>query len=285
MPFFKALGGASQLLSTGVNIYTNKIDSGKDIARLQMRGNAWNVDDLVAAITAIDPIGAVADQLSEYWNGEENVMLQKMLNGVFTTESALSDPLILDISGRDGDASLLSKESILEAAQMLGKNKGLLTALCMHSAGDTTLNMRYGGTTYIPASGTATLPTISGRGIVMDDTMDYNPTTKVGTVYLFAKGAVGRGEGMPKNPLEYARAPSTNGGQDMIYSRRHFILHPRGWKWTENSVSKDTPSNAELALAANWERVYNRENLRIVKMIAKFDVPTAPVSVTTPENP
>ena len=44
------------------------------------------------------------------------------------------------------------------------------------------------------------------------------------------------------------------------------ILHPRGVKFTDTTVVDDTPSNAELALEANWSRVYEAKNIRIVRV-------------------
>jgi hypothetical protein len=85
--------------------------------------------------------------------------------------------------------------------------------------------------------------------------------------FLFGPGAVGYGEGSPKVPSETGRAPLTNGGQEYLVSRRHFVLHPRGIRWTPVSgvPAKKTPSDVELANEANWTRVYQPQNIRIVR--------------------
>ena len=46
--------------------------------------------------------------------------------------------------------------------------------------------------------------------------------------------------------------------------RSRYILHPRGVKFTSATVAGDTPTNAELELAANWTRVWENKNVRIV---------------------
>ena len=50
----------------------------------------------------------------------------------------------------------------------------------------------------------------------------------------------------------------------VIYGTLHYLLHPRGVKFTSTTVAGDTPTNAELELAANWTRVWENKNVRIV---------------------
>jgi hypothetical protein len=47
-------------------------------------------------------------------------------------------------------------------------------------------------------------------------------------------------------------------------NRRRFILHPRGVKFTSASVAAANPTNAELETAANWVRVWENKNVRVV---------------------
>jgi hypothetical protein len=46
------------------------------------------------------------------------------------------------------------------------------------------------------------------------------------------------------------------------------VLHPRGIRWTPVSgvPAKTSPSNTELENVANWTRVYEPKNIRIVRM-------------------
>ena len=57
---------------------------------------------------------------------------------------------------------------------------------------------------------------------------------------------------------------------NILINRRHFILHPRGIKFKNASVAGDSPTNAELAAADNWERVYESKNIRIVQFKHKI---------------
>jgi hypothetical protein len=41
-------------------------------------------------------------------------------------------------------------------------------------------------------------------------------------------------------------------------------MHPRGVKFTSASVAGANPTNAELATAANWIRVWENKNVPVV---------------------
>ena len=49
-----------------------------------------------------------------------------------------------------------------------------------------------------------------------------------------------------------------------LINRRRYILHPRGVKFTSAAVAADSPTNAELENGANWTRVFENKNVRIV---------------------
>lgn len=92
------------------------------------------------------------------------------------------------------------------------------------------------------------------------------------TSYLFGPGAFGRGtaplDGTPlqggfgTEGVELARVPLDS--DSVLINRRRYILHPRGVKFNSASVAGDSPTNAELELAANWTRVWENKNVRIV---------------------
>jgi hypothetical protein len=50
----------------------------------------------------------------------------------------------------------------------------------------------------------------------------------------------------------------------VLINRRRYILHPRGVKFTSAAVAGDSPTNAELENGANWTRVFENKNVRIV---------------------
>ena len=87
------------------------------------------------------------------------------------------------------------------------------------------------------------------------------------TTYLFGNGAVAMGNGSPVGHVatETDRDKQTGAGIDYLINRKAFILHPRGIAYT-GAVREhvETPTRAELAMAANWKPVYESKQLRIV---------------------
>jgi hypothetical protein len=129
---------------------------------------------------------------------------------------------------------------------------------------------------FVPDSeGKVQIKSFQGRRVIVDDTLPTRNGTTDGIVYtsyLFGPGAFGKGSSpLDTEPLqggfgtagvEIARAPLDS--DTILINRRRYILHPRGVKFTSASVAGDTPTNAELELGANWTRVFENKNVRMV---------------------
>jgi hypothetical protein len=108
------------------------------------------------------------------------------------------------------------------------------------------------------------VPTYLGKRVIVDDGLPA--ANGVYTTYIFGEGAFGLGEGAAPVPTEFDR--DSLAGDDIMINRRHFILHPRGVAWQN---ANGNPTNTELATAANWERVYEPKNVRIVAFKHKLE--------------
>ena len=62
--------------------------------------------------------------------------------------------------------------------------------------------------------------------------------------------------------VEWTRAALAS--DSVFINRRRYILHPRGVKFTSAAVVGNSPTNAELENGANWSRVFESKNVRIV---------------------
>ncbi len=76
---------------------------------------------------------------------------------------------------------------------------------------------------------------------------------------------MGNGSPVGHVATEMDRDKQTGAGIDYLINRKAFILHPRGIAYT-GAVREhvETPTREELAMAANWEPVYESKQLRIV---------------------
>ena len=258
MPYWKDLTGDDEVLSDSSALTPGKIGSGQDIAVLLMRGKAWGVNDLAKALSGDDPMKAIGDLVAEYWARMKQKVLLAELKGVFSAASMSGN--VHDISAELDAAAKISGSSFITAKNKLGDNSDKLTAVMMHSATFTALEQQ-NLIAYIPNSqGIVEFPTYMGKRIIVDDGCPVE--TDVYTTYLFGEGAIGEGNGAAPVPTETDR--DSLAGEDILINRQHFLLHPRGVKFTSSSVVGSSPTNTELATAANWNRVYENKNIKII---------------------
>jgi len=278
MPFFQDLTGNSQNLSDTSPLETRKIGTEKDVARIIYRGNAWSSNELANAVSGADPMAAIAELVAAWWVRDEQQTLLNMMKGVFqdnidNDSGDLVHTAAAEATGdvkeyNDTSPTVMNPYAIIDARQKLGDAANKFTALMMHSKCYTDL-LKQNLIQFIPASdGRTKLPTYMDYRVLVDDGCPTRAGTTSGTVYrsfLFAQGAIARGEGSPETPAETDR--DSLAGEDILISRRHFLLHTRGIKWTEDTVTDNiSPSNADLALAANWDRVYEKKSIRMVML-------------------
>ena len=272
LPFFNDLTDEDQVLDDNTDLTVGAITTGLDKARLLARVGVFGATDLSAALSGEDPLAAIADLFAQWWVRREQRILMSVLNGVFASNVENNDSdLILDVSEESGNAGRLTLENILNGAQLLGDNKGIFTAMCMHSACETILNTQYGGVTFTPSEKPGILYDFNGKSVIMDDLMPYNPVTKEATIYLFGQGAVASGEGNVPVPFETNREPLKQGGRSYLVQRRAFIMHVRGVKWREAVCIKQHPTNTELENHLNWLRVYEKKAIRVVKLVVRAE--------------
>jgi len=270
MPFWNDLTGDSEIMMDSGALTPGKIGSNKDVARKHGRARAWAANGLSALLSGDDPLGAIANLVSSYWAREMQKILLATLNGVFASSSMSGH--VHDISAETGDAALISGETFIDAVQKLGDAKELLTGVMMHSAVEAYLAKRQ-LIEYVQEAGQSDrVGFFLNKRVIVDDSMPYDTATKTGVAYLFGQGAVALGNGSHPRIIETEvdRDSLASSGEDYLINRRIFILHPRGIKWTENTVADVFPTNAELSNGANWERVYEPKAIRIVKF--KFKI-------------
>ncbi|OMF54686.1 coat protein [Paenibacillus rhizosphaerae] len=266
MPYWNDLSGEDEVLSDSGALTPGKITAGQDVAALFIRGRAWSSNDLAYVLAGSDPMAAIGDLVASYWARRRQALLFSMLKGVFASPSMAGN--IHDISGETGAAAVIAGETFLDAKQKLGDASDLLTAVSMHSAAFTTLQ-KQNLIDFIPDSeGKVQIPTYLGRRVIVDDGHPVDTANGVYTSYLFGTGAIGLGNGF--HPVAVETDRDSLAGDDILINRQAFVLHPRGVEFKNASVAGATPSNAEVEMAANWNRVYEPKAIRIVKFVYKL---------------
>jgi hypothetical protein len=269
MPFWNDLEGDPQAIQSDMALDVQKINSGKDVARIFTFGQAWSSEDLAAELAGSDPMQAIASRVSEYWTRAQQKMLFAQLDGVFADNAANDDgDLILDVAKEDGSGEVASGEVFIDGAQLLGDAKGKFTAIAVHSRVHANLQKQQ-LVEYFPENDIDIgFGTYQGKTLIVDDgllVLDGSTSGKKYTSYLFAQGAVGYEVGSPKTPTETDR--NSLKGEDILINRQRFIMHTRGFKWTEGAVQGQMPTLAEMKEAANYDRVFDKKKVRAVKLV------------------
>lgn len=258
MPYWNDLTGDDEVLSDSVALTPGKITASQDVAALFMRGKAWQTNDLAKALSGSDPMMAIGDLVAEYWARRRQALLISMLKGVFLSSTMADNKL--DVSGLAGDLALITGESFIDALTKLGDAAGRIVAVAMHSATYGSLRKQNLITTVKPSDGEE-INFYMGKRVIVDDSCPK--AGDVYTTYLFGEGAIGLGNGAAPVPTETDR--DSLAGDDILINRQHFVLHPRGVAFTSATVVGSSPLNSEVELAANWNRVYENKNVRIIE--------------------
>jgi len=274
-PFWQTIVGAndSSVLSEGTPLTVKNITASSMVARRMNRGEAWGSNDLVKIGAGSDPIAQIVSGLASYWSYDFQNIILNQLTGIFLNNAAAdSSDLINDIAIEDGnaagDSNLIGPEAIIDSKQKLGDSKEKLQAIVMHSichARLQKLNLIDFTPTNVQNIGWGTY---MGSTVIVDDGMTKVAGSTSGfkySTYLFAPGSIAFGE--DSGSMENEADRDILAGDSIITSRRNFSFHPAGFKWLEASVVGDSPTNAELALAANWDRVFEQKNTGIVKLL------------------
>lgn len=262
-----------------------KVGSFKHQFARQLRTQAWSSADLVAELAGSDPMRRISSRVSPYWARYFDRLTMYTLNGVINDNVANDgSDSVHDITGAAGNVTLASgkvvpantihADAILEAKQTAGDKAESLKIIVMHSRLFTNLQLQ-NLIVYIPnARGEITIPTYLGYRVVVTDNV---PAVDQGggvfhyTTYLCGEGIVGFAEKPPANPIAVQREELQGNGMGIenLITRRQFAAHFYGYNFTDASVAGVFPTDAELELAANWDRaVPERKQVRFVAIVS-----------------
>lgn len=254
-----------------------KIQSLREIAVRMNRNNSWSTSDLAAVLAGSDPMNAIADRVASYWNRRLQAAFVATWRGVIADNAANdSGDYANNISGAsfvDGVTNF-SAEALLDTAQTMGDSQEGLVAMAVHSVVYSRMQ-KNNLIDFIPdARGEINIPTFLGREVIVDDGLP-----RVGSVYdtwLFGAGATQMGVGTPLVATEIDRKPGggNGGGQDVLYSRVMWSLHPTGHAFI-GSTGDGGPANtgtasSDLDEASSWDRRYpERKQIKFARLVTR----------------
>lgn len=278
MPFWQDITPARQILSDSAPLAVNKITASKDVAIINNDAQAWAANDLAGALANSDPLNALLDLVGAYWSRTDQAFVISVLKGLFGTSGALTAThklaIAAEATGSYSDATKLNGSTFVDATVKLGDASDNLTALAAHSAVEAALR-KLDLIDYLPDSeGKLAIKTFQGRRVIIDDSLPVRAGTTSGyvyTSYLFGPGCFARGNATLNEPVEGGHGTravewsrSALDSDTNFINRRRYLLHPRGVKFNSAALAGVSPTNAELETVANWTRVFEAKNVRIV---------------------
>ena len=277
IPYWKDLDATSENVSSddpSVYATPQKISTDKMTARRVHLNNAWQTANLVASVMGTeDPMRQIATRTAAYWDERFAERVQKTVLGIYLDNiAANSGDMTFDISTQDGanatSANLFNFGGFVDAIATMGESDDQLAMLGVHP--HTMAQMRKENQiTVIQDSETGLLiPYYNEKRVIIDKKLPVIAGTTSGSRYvsvLYGAGCIGYGMALPARPVatEYDELAGNGAGVETLVERKQWIIHPEGYNWTESSVAGGSPSVAEVALAANWERKFQRENIKL----------------------
>lgn len=287
LPFWKDLDGSSEPNYSSDSVADvatpEKIVAGEQIARNAYMNKGYSSADLSGELAGSSPMQRVRDRFGAYWSWQWQRRAIASVKGVLADNIANDDSdMVNDISGATNadiaTGTLFSREAFTAAAFTSGDRWDDYSAIAVHSMVAKRM-VDNDDIDYIADSqGNLTIPTYMGRRVIVDDGMPYTPAagalgTDAAPFYtsiLFGAGSIGFGEGSPKMPVEIERVAGQGGGGgiETLWERKTWVIHPFGTKFTSTTVTGETPSWANLALATNWDRVVDRKQIPLAFIIS-----------------
>lgn len=286
------LSGDAERLTDSSSLTPGKITADKQVGVVLHRGRAWEARDLASLAAGSDAMGAIGSKVADYIANQQQKDLIATLSGVFgalgsSNSGAAFAALTVDASG-SGETTLGPRQ-IAAAEVLLNEDADRLGAIVIHpkvyadlkerkaidfvtaddarvtkstiAAGSITALNAFGGSVAAAYTNNISIPFYMGMRVIRSKDV---PTSGSGSstkyaCYVMATGAVGTGQQaalrseVDRDILAKSSAMSVDW---------HNVYHPLGARY----VGSVNPTTATLATAANWEKVFETENLGIVRI-------------------
>jgi hypothetical protein len=293
IPNWKAnLDGDAERLTDTTSLTPGKISADKQVGVILHRGRAWEARDLASMAAGSNAMGAIGDKSADYIANQQQKDLIAAMTGVFgalgsSNAGAAFEDLCVDASG-SGETNLGPRQ-IAAAEVILNEDADKLGAILMHprvyadlkerkaidfvtatdarvtastvAAGSIQALNAFGGS--IAAAYTANLAVPFYMGMRVIRSKDV-PTSGSGSstkyaCYVMATGAVGTGQQAALRSETDRDILAKSSAMSVDW---HNVYHPLGSRY-KGPVN---PTRETLATATNWEKVFETENIGIVRL-------------------
>lgn len=269
----------------------NKVGSGSMGTRKAWLNQGFSSMDLIVELTGSDPMPHIRNRFGTYWMRQWQRRLIATCRGLMAANVAKNgSDMTIDISAETGADAIFNSDAVIDAQGTMGDaltSGGKFAAIAVHSAVHTRM-VKNDEIVYIPDSqGGLTIPTYKGLRVIIDDALVVSGVgaDRLFLSVLFGSGAFGYGtedgstfafgEGVPRVPVEVERQAraGNGGGEETIWERKTWILHPGGFSWTEGTGAdapvEMSPMLADLIKPVHWDRVVDRKQAPFAFILSK----------------
>lgn len=259
-------------MGTAQNIGTSQM-----AFRKSYLNQGWSSMDLVNQLISQDPLAQIKKRTSTYWLRRLQKRVIAISRGVLAENIATdASDMVIDVSTQDGVnatlANRFSSDAFINASYTMGDRVGGFVAIAVHSMVMAQMVKNDSIDFAKDSTGAVVAQYYKGRLVIVDDSMPVIAGTTSGYRYvsaMFGAGFIGMGVGTPKTPVSVQRVEAAgNGeGQETMWERKTWLLHPMGHNWVEGTLVEKSPTDADLALEAHWDRIYDRKLVPVAFLI------------------
>lgn len=259
----------------------DKIVADEMAARVAYMNKAFRAPDIISELTGSDPMQRIKNRFGAYWARVYQRRALAIMMGLYNDNvAANSGDMVKDVSGtndQNDDDAKFNTLNFLDALATSGDRQDDYQAICVHSHIYTRMK-KNNLIDFIPDSqGQLSIPTYMGLRVVVDDgmlTVDAagsggSDAAKKYICVIIGGQVLAYGEGLPRVPVYIERSErlGNGGGQEVIGERKTMLIHPFGYEFTNNTITGQSPTLANLRLAANWTRVVDRKLIKLAFLV------------------
>ena len=271
------------------SITAKKIVQGEMKAKRVSLNQAWSTRDLTNEMTMGDlAMERIKARTSAYWTWQWQRRLIETTVGLYEnnilaanagmdTGFGVTDDMVTDISIDNGVGTAVNffdREAFTTCRFTLGDHYNDLSAILVHSVVYQKMVDQDDIDFIQDSNQSGVIKLYQGHRVIVDDSCHTRATTTGGGIrylsVLFGKAAFAYGVGSPTTPVEVDRNPAIGegGGEETLYERKTWLLHPFGHSNLNATNSAGNWQNlADTKLAANWTRNHFRKNVPLAFLV------------------
>jgi len=260
---------ASIMDDSGNLIPITKTDKKQAQAFVGFYAKAWGEKNIVREIgSGISAIDSAQALMGRYWNKDIQARMVSSLVGCIADNKAshASDNVLTDT------VNTFSYTLAIDALSKVGESMDKFVAVAVHS----------GTYAHILKNNAAQITAViddlgierkfyNGMELIVSDLLPVDAVAGTTTTVFLKAGAFVFADAMIDTPVVLYTDPRVGfgAGETSVISKYAYLLHVNGYTFTNASVVGVSPSVAELASAANWDRLVDAKQAPFVALESK----------------